>query len=237
MSVLPVLTRPSPRSEFADEFSARHGSPSVADTLAAELVPMPTWKRALDIVGAAVGIPLMFPVFAAISVAITLDSRGGPIFRQERLGKGGRPFTCWKFRSMERNAESRKAELMAFNEAEGNIFKMKHDPRRTRVGTFLRRTSLDELPQLVNVLRGDMSLVGPRPPTPAEVKAYRPEELRRLVVVPGMTGLWQVSLRRQHNFANMVALDAEYVRRFGLKTDIEILFRTVATVLRGTGSY
>lgn len=199
-------------------------------------VAIPPWKRSIDVLGAAFGIVVLFPVFLLISLAIVLDSRGGPIFRQTRVGHGGRCFTCWKFRSMYRGADGMLAEILAHNEANGLIFKMKDDPRRTRVGRLLRKTSLDELPQLWNVLRGDMSLVGPRPPLVSEVLQYDARELQRLATVPGITGLWQVTLRGRHDFADMVALDVEYAERQSFWLDCTILARTVPTVLFGRGS-
>lgn len=204
--------------------------------LADQLVPMPAWKRTIDMLGASFGLLFLSPLLVLLSVAIVLDSRGGPIFRQVRVGHGGRLFTCWKFRSMHRDAETMKHSLMQQNEANGFIFKMREDPRRTRVGRFLRKTSLDELPQLWNVLRGDMSLVGPRPPLPSEVVQYDENQLRRLVAPPGITGLWQVTLRGRHDFADMVALDIEYARSLSFWLDMKILVRTIGTVLRGSGS-
>lgn len=198
---------------------------------------MPRWKRTIDIVGAGAGLILLSPVIAVISLLIMLDSSGGPIYRQRRVGYGGQLFVCWKFRSMHRGADRLLAQLSDANEATGRIFKMRDDPRRTRFGKVLRRTSLDELPQLVNVLRGDMSLVGPRPPLITEVATYEPHELRRLATVPGMTGLWQVTLRGRHEFSDMVTLDVEYGERLSLMLDIQILARTVPTVIFGRGSY
>jgi lipopolysaccharide/colanic/teichoic acid biosynthesis glycosyltransferase len=200
-------------------------------------IPTPAWKRLMDIGGAAVGLAVLFPLLVAISLAIILDSRGGPIFRQARVGCGGRVFTCWKFRSMTRNAEALREMLLAQNEASGHIFKMQNDPRRTRVGRFLRRTSLDELPQLWNVLCGNMSLVGPRPPMVTEVLEYDDNHLQRLAVNPGMTGLWQVTLRHSHHFGDMVALDVEYARRRSFLLDVDILLKTIPTVVLGHGSY
>lgn len=198
---------------------------------------MPAWKRAIDVVGAGIGLLIVAPVVALICIAIVLDSRGSPFFLQQRVGQGGRLFSCWKFRSMCRNAEAMLSDLVAENEATGHIFKMKDDPRRTRVGKLLRKTSLDELPQLWNVLRGDMSLVGPRPPTLPEVMGYNDGELQRLSVAPGITGLWQVTLRGRHDFADMVELDVEYAERMSFLLDCKILALTIPTVLFGRGSY
>jgi lipopolysaccharide/colanic/teichoic acid biosynthesis glycosyltransferase len=200
-----------------------------------------TWCRCpcgstIDIAGAASGLLLLWPLFALIALAIVIDSRGAPFFRQTRVGHGGRTFTCWKFRSMHMGAESMKAQLLAQNDANGRIFKMLEDPRRTRVGRLLRKSSMDELPQLINVLRGEMSLVGPRPPLISEVLDYHPAELRRLATVPGMTGLWQVTLRGRHDFADMMALDVQYAADLSFWTDVKILLRTVPAVLFGRGA-
>jgi len=207
------------------------------EILAGQVVPMPAWKRTIDVFGSFFGLIFLAPFLLAISLAIVLDSRGGPIFRQTRVGHGGKTFTCWKFRSMYQNAEEMQAQLLAANEANGAIFKMKNDPRRTRVGRFLRKTSLDELPQLWNVLKGEMSLVGPRPPLPSEVVRYDPDHLRRLVATPGITGLWQVTLRGRHDLADMVALDFQYAQELSFWLDVKIYFLTIITVLRGSGSY
>ena len=203
-----------------------------------DTVETPWWKRTMDVFGASVGIVVLSPVLLLIGLAIVMESSGGPIFRQARVGRGGKVFTCWKFRSMRRGADAELAELMRENEAEGIIFKMADDPRRTRVGKFLRRTSLDELPQLWNVLRGDMCLVGPRPPTVGEVIRYDRRHLQRLSAQPGMTGLWQVTLRSvRHDFGDMVELDTQYARELSLKLDLKILLKTLPTVLGGKGSY
>lgn len=198
--------------------------------------PMPAWKRAIDVVGAGIGLVLLAPVFAIVALIVAIESPGGPFFRQVRVGKGARTFTCWKFRTMHRDAERMKEALLSQNEASGHIFKMANDPRRTRVGIFLRKTSIDELPQLWNVFRGDMSLVGPRPPVPSEVAEYAPAHLRRLSVEPGITGLWQVTLRGRHDFSDMVALDLEYAQRRSFWLDLKIYALTVVTVFRGEGS-
>jgi exopolysaccharide biosynthesis polyprenyl glycosylphosphotransferase len=194
-------------------------------------------KRGLDIVGATLGIVLLAPLAIVIAVAIRLDSPGPVHYRQKRLGRYGRTFTCLKFRSMYENADQMKDELAQHNEASGPLFKMRDDPRLTRVGRTLRRFSLDELPQLWNVLLGDMSLVGPRPPTPNEVTEYKDWHRRRLDVAPGMTGLWQVSGRSDLTFDEMVMLDLFYAENWSLALDLRILLRTIPSVLRGTGAY
>ncbi len=198
---------------------------------------MPAWKRLVDVVGAVVGMVLLLPLMFALALAVVLDSQGGPIYRQTRVGRGGRCFTCWKFRSMHLGADRMQESLMRHNEADGLIFKMKEDPRRTRVGRWLRRTSLDELPQLWNVLTGSMSLVGPRPPLVTEVLQYDEPHMRRLAAKPGITGLWQVTLRGRHDFADMVELDVQYARELSFRLDLKILLMTLPTVIRGSGSY
>ena len=195
------------------------------------------FKRAVDIIGSLLGLVLGAPLFALIALAIRLDTPGPIIFRQERVGLGGQRFFIYKFRSMRVGAEREKEKLRALNEADGPLFKIRNDPRLTRVGAFLRRTSLDELPQLINVLRGDMSLVGPRPPTPDEVEQYLPWHLQRLAVPPGMTGLWQVSGRSELTFDEMVLLDIYYIEHWSPWLDFAILLRTIPKVLMGEGAY
>ncbi len=194
-------------------------------------------KRMIDVAGATVCLTLGAPLLALIGLAIRLDSPGPIIFRQTRVGAGGRPFETYKFRSMREGAEEELEQLRDLNEAEGPIFKIRDDPRLTCLGRFLRRTSLDELPQLWNVLRGDMSLVGPRPPLPAEVSHYVEWHKRRLEVRPGVTGLQQVSGRSLLSFDEMVLLDVYYIENWSLWLDLKILLRTIPTVLFGVGAY
>jgi exopolysaccharide biosynthesis polyprenyl glycosylphosphotransferase len=194
-------------------------------------------KRALDLVLVSIGLLACSPVLLAVTVAIKLDSVGPVLYRQQRMGKDGRLFSMLKFRSMCADAEQRLEELQAHNEATGPLFKMRRDPRVTRVGAFLRRWSLDELPQLLNVLRGDMSLVGPRPPLPAEVAKYEDWQLVRLRALPGLTGLWQVSGRSAVPFHDMVRLDLHYIRNWSFALDLEILLRTIPAVLTNRGAY
>jgi lipopolysaccharide/colanic/teichoic acid biosynthesis glycosyltransferase len=172
---------------------------------------------------------------AALAVAIKLDSKGPIFFRQERVGLHGRPIGLVKFRSMCQNAEDQLLDLMADNEINGHAFKLSDDPRVTRVGRFLRRTSLDELPQFWNVLRGQMSLVGPRPPLPTEVANYDIWHRRRLSMKPGVTGLWQVGARRSPEFDHWVEQDLTYIDGWSLWLDFKIMARTVPAVLGGTG--
>ena len=195
-------------------------------------------KRLLDFTAALVGIVLLSPVFVGIALAVKLTSPGPVFFTQTRVGRCGRHFRFFKFRSMYVDAEARKAALLGRNESkDGVIFKMKDDPRVTRVGRFLRKSSLDELPQLFNVLLGDMSLVGPRPPLPSEVRAYTLEDRKRLNVIPGITGLWQVSGRSDLPFRRQVQLDQAYIRSHSLASDLKILLKTVPAILTGKGAY
>ena len=195
-------------------------------------------KRLVDGVGSAVLLILLLPVFALVALAIRLESPGPILFRQTRVGRWGKLFTMWKFRSMYTDAEARKAALMADNEmAGGVIFKMKNDPRVTRVGRFIRKTSIDELPQLWNVLRGDMSLVGPRPPVPSEVDQYSLSDRRRLEVIPGITCIWQISGRSEIPFDQQVELDVQYIESQSFWTDLKILLKTIPALLLGTGAY
>jgi exopolysaccharide biosynthesis polyprenyl glycosylphosphotransferase len=194
-------------------------------------------KGAFDRSGAALGLLLLAPVLLGIAIAVKATSHGPVLFRQERVGRGGRIFPMFKFRSMEVDAERRIEQLTAANEGNGVLFKIRHDPRVTRVGRTLRRYSLDELPQLFNVLRGDMSLVGPRPPLPEEVGRYDADMHRRFVVKPGLTGLWQVSGRSNLSGDDSVRIDIHYVENWSLFLDLMILWRTVGAVLRGDGAY
>ena len=198
-----------------------------------------TIKRAMDIVGAGLGLAILAPLFLATVIAIRATSPGKALLRQTRIGQDGKSFNLFKFRSMYIDAEARRAELVAANQhgADGVTFKMKHDPRITRVGRFLRRSSIDELPQLWNVLIGDMSLVGPRPQLPAEVARYRPNERRRLAAKPGLTCLWQVSGRADLAFDRQVELDVDYLNRRNIFFDLLILLRTVPAVLTARGAY
>jgi exopolysaccharide biosynthesis polyprenyl glycosylphosphotransferase len=192
-------------------------------------------KRALDIVGSAFLLMVLSPLLVLIAVLVKLDSRGATLFRQERVGLHGRPFRVIKFRTMCSDAEQKLDDLRGLNIIRGHAFKMERDPRVTRVGRFLRRTSLDELPQLWNALRGEMSLVGPRPPLPCEVAKYDVWHRRRLSMKPGMTGLWQIGSRRNPEFDNWVEKDLEYIDRWSFWLDLKIIARTVPAVLAGEG--
>jgi exopolysaccharide biosynthesis polyprenyl glycosylphosphotransferase len=196
-----------------------------------------TVKRLIDVVASALILVLLLPILALVAVAIKLDSRGPVIFRQTRTGKGGREFAFLKFRTMVRDAEALKMALVSQNEADGPIFKIRSDPRLTRVGRILRRTSIDELPQIWNVLRGEMSLVGPRPPVPSEVAKYEAWQQDRLLVPGGISGLWQVSGRSELTFNQMVLLDLHYIEHWTLGLDFRILMRTVSAVVSRRGAY
>ncbi|MGY1736588.1 sugar transferase [Geodermatophilus sp. SYSU D00684] len=200
--------------------------------------PMRLVKATMDRIGAMLLLVLVLPLLLAVAVAIRADSRGPVLFRQVRIGHEGRPFTMLKFRTMSSDAEDRRAELERHNHnADGLLFKVPGDPRITRVGARLRRHSLDELPQLFNVLCGQMSLVGPRPPLPEEVARYDDSVRRRLLVKPGLTGLWQVSGRSDLTWEETVRLDLRYVENWSLALDLVILFKTLATVARARGAY
>lgn len=200
------------------------------------LYPMAT--RSIDLVASFTGLVLLLPLFALVALWIRLDSPGPVLFSQVRIGRRGRPFRCWKFRSMYMDAEARKIALMDANEMEGGTtFKMKRDPRITRVGRFIRKASIDELPQLWNVFTGDMALVGPRPPVPAEVAVYGAEQRKRLSVKPGITCIWQVTGRSDIPFEQQVALDLQYISERSLWLDIKILLMTVPAVLFARGAY
>ncbi len=194
-------------------------------------------KRAIDIVLVVVSLPLLLPLLLLIGLLVRLDSAGPALFRQTRVGRNGQHFTCYKFRTMVVDAEQRRAELEALNEADGPLFKIRRDPRVTRFGSLLRRLSLDELPQLWNVLRGEMSLVGPRPALPDEVARYSPSHRRRLDVVPGLTGLWQVLGRSDTSFDEMVRLDIYYAENWSVGMDLRILLQTIPAVLLAKGAY
>jgi len=194
-------------------------------------------KRVIDLSISIIAIPFMLILFTVVALLIKLDSPGPVIFKQRRVGKDGRPFHVLKFRSMVEGAEQMQADLEALNEADGPLFKVKRDPRVTRVGKWLRRTSIDELPQLINVIRGEMSIVGPRPGTPEEVAQYEPWQMQRISVLPGITGLWQVSGRSDVPFEEMVLLDIFYIENWSLDLEIRILLQTIPYVLLGHGAY
>lgn len=195
-------------------------------------------KRALDVIGSAAALVMLSPLLLVIAVLIKLEDRGPIMFPQVRVGRYGREFRMFKFRSMRVDAEARLKELLARNQhAKGITFKLKDDPRITSVGKWLRKFSFDELPQFYNVLRGDMSLVGPRPPVPREVALYSLADRRRLAVKPGITCIWQISGRAEIDFPGQVQLDVRYIESSSLLQDVKILLKTIPAVLSGTGAY
>ena len=194
-------------------------------------------KRALDVTGALLALLVSAPVLALLAVIIKLESHGPVFYKSVRIGRGGRAFTFFKLRSMVKDADRKRHTLAHMNEADGPVFKIARDPRITRIGRFLRSTSLDEIPQFLNVLIGDMSLVGPRPPIPSEVSQYEPWQLRRLDVRPGITCLWQISGRSRIGFQEWMRLDLEYIKHQSLRLDLKILMRTIPAVLSREGAY
>jgi lipopolysaccharide/colanic/teichoic acid biosynthesis glycosyltransferase len=197
--------------------------------------PMSRLKRAVDIFGASLGILTLLPLLPFIALAIKLTSRGPVFFTQWRSGRGGRPFRMWKFRTMVADAEARKAELMALNEQDGPAFKIKRDPRITTVGRFLRMTSIDELPQLWNVLKGEMSLVGPRPLPCGEADKCSPWQRRRLDVTPGLTCIWQVKGRSVVSFDDWVRMDLQYIDGQSVGEDLKLILMTVPSMVLRSG--
>ena len=197
-------------------------------------------KRLIDIIGSIVGVVLTIPFIFIVGIAIKLEAKSlkaKVFFVQERVGKDGKLFKMIKFRSMQEDAEEQLKNLLHKNEVKGAMFKMKNDPRVTRVGKFIRKTSIDELPQFFNVLIGDMSLVGPRPPLMREVVQYSDKDKARLLVKPGITGLWQVTVRNNADFDVMVKLDIKYIKQLSIKNDLKIIFKTVAAVVHPNGAY
>jgi exopolysaccharide biosynthesis polyprenyl glycosylphosphotransferase len=194
------------------------------------------FKRAFDIIFSLAAMIAVFPLMFVIAVMIRVDSEGPIFYVSERIGKRGRVFPCFKFRTMVKDAEKKKRELAALNERDGILFKVSNDPRVTRIGRILRKYSLDELPQFFNVFRGEMSVVGPRPPIASEVEKYELEHFRRLEVMPGLTGLWQVHARQDSSFAKYIELDTAYVENWTFWLDVKILLRTAHVVLSGTGA-
>ncbi len=194
------------------------------------------FKRVLDILFSGLLLLALSPFLLFVAIAIKLESTGPVFYASERIGKKGRVFRCYKFRTMVRDADERRAEIMHMNERDGVLFKITNDPRITRLGRFLRKYSLDELPQFINVLRGDMSVVGPRPPLASEVVEYKLNHLRRLDVTPGITGLWQVQGRQDPSFDSYVSLDVTYIENWSLWLDMKIIVRTVGVVFSGTGT-
>jgi exopolysaccharide biosynthesis polyprenyl glycosylphosphotransferase len=231
------------RADFAHSLFARTYLGTVSDIPLLTLASTPhqateiILKRVLDVAASTVGLVVAAPILGLVALLIKLDSRGPVLFRQVRHGLNGRRFVLLKFRSMVHDAERQRDALTGFNEMSGPVFKIARDPRVTRVGRFLRRTSLDELPQLWNVLRGDMSLVGPRPPLPSEVQKYQRWQRRRLSMKPGLTCLWQVNGRNEVDFEEWMKLDMEYIDNWSLGLDFKILARTIPAVIFSRGAH
>lgn len=195
-------------------------------------------KRIMDVVGSFCGIIILSPIFLIVSLLIKIDNPKGSIFfSQIRVGKNETPFKMYKFRSMNPDAENKLEELLKYNEVEGAMFKIKNDPRVTQIGKIIRKTSIDELPQLLNVLKGEMSLVGPRPPLQREVAEYTKYDRQRLLVMPGCTGLWQVSGRNKTGFEDMVKLDIYYISNLSIYNDLVIICKTMIILCSGHGAY
>ena len=194
-------------------------------------------KRIFDLIASLCGLIILSPLFLVVALLIKCEDHGPVFYKQKRVGKDQREFDMFKFRSMHVDADKRLTELKEQNEVDGPMFKMKNDPRITSVGRFLRKTSLDELPQLWNVLRGDMSLVGPRPPLPSEVANYSKYDLQRLWVIPGCTGLWQATERNNVGFEEMIELDLEYIQKRSLLFDAKIILLTIIAIIHPNGAY
>lgn len=212
-------------------------TPAAAQNLPATRPVSHALKRALDVTLAGAALLVLTPFLLVMALIVCLDSPGSPVFRQRRVGQDGRHFTMYKFRSMRRDADQLLQELAEQNEGAGPLFKLSRDPRITRVGRWMRVNSVDELPQLVNVFRGEMSLVGPRPALPSEVEQYSPRAQVRLSVKPGLTGLWQVSGRSDLDWEQSLALDLRYVESWSVAGDVVLLFRTVGAVATHRGAY
>lgn len=219
------------RFKFEEEFDEDAIAIDFSDVLVKESILYPVTKRLIDIVGSLCGIILLSPLFLIVAVLIKLeDPKGKVFFAQERNGRYPKTFKMYKFRSMVHNAEDLLKDLMDRNEQTGPVFKINDDPRITKVGKVIRRTSIDELPQLFNVLKGDMSLVGPRPPIPHEVDQYNSYQMQRLAVKPGLTCIWQVSGRNNIGFDEWVEMDIEYIKTRNLWLDIKLIFKTVGVL-------
>lgn len=230
----PLRLRPGTTSRLPSSLS----SPAEAATIdVTESLGYAVNKRAFDLIVGSFIVLLSLPVIPLVALMIRFDSKGPVFYRQDRVGRGGSTFKFYKFRSMRADSDRLRADLEANNELAGPAFKMKNDPRVTAVGQFLRRSSLDELPQIFNVLKGDMSVVGPRPALPGEVAKYEAWHRRRLEVKPGITCLWQVAGRSHVSFDEWMRLDLEYMSRRGLRTDIAIFLKTIPAVIARRGAY
>jgi lipopolysaccharide/colanic/teichoic acid biosynthesis glycosyltransferase len=225
----------------ADDIVEQPARGDLGELIAVELSGAKTWqlvlKRIIDIIGSSVALIVLSPVLVLAAIAVLADSPGPIFFVQERIGRDGRGFRMYKFRSMGKDADEVRYRHERANECSGPIFKIRRDPRITPVGRVLRKLSIDELPQLINVLRGEMSLVGPRPPLPGEFRRYQAREMQRLLVTPGMTCIWQVRGRSEIDFDEWVELDLEYIRTWSLRLDLKLLFLTIPAVISGRGAY
>ncbi len=227
-----IMYQPETASVYLEQFI---GMPTIGLSSTPQKGTELLIKAFIDYVAAVVGVVVLSPVFLFIALFIKLDSRGPIFFKQERCGVNGRRFTLYKFRTMVVDAEKMREELADANEMDGPVFKIKDDPRITLIGKFLRKTSLDELPQLINILKGEMSVVGPRPPLPSEVEKYKPWQRRRLSMKPGLTCIWQVSGRNGVDFEKWMRMDLEYIDNWSLLLDMKLIFSTIKVVLYGTG--
>jgi exopolysaccharide biosynthesis polyprenyl glycosylphosphotransferase len=231
------------KEDIIKSIEARNAKTSFHHNLKAFFWDATVWlayalKRAMDISVSLIALILLSPLMISVAIAIKIESEGPVIFKQTRVGKNGRHFIFYKFRSMRKTAEADKQKILFQNESkDGVIFKMKEDPRITSVGKFIRKYSIDELPQFFNVLEGSMSLVGPRPPLPDEVKEYTLEDRKRLHITPGITCIWQIAGRSNIPFKQQVSLDEEYIKNRGFFRDIVILLKTIPAVLTGRGAY
>lgn len=195
-------------------------------------------KRMMDMLGSILGLVVLSPLFLVIAIAIQKEEKNSPVFfSQIRIGKNGKEFKMYKFRSMCEDAETKLEDLLQHNEVEGAMFKIKDDPRVTKIGKFIRKTSIDELPQLLNVLKGDMSLVGPRPPLEREIKEYSTYDKQRLLIKPGCTGVWQISGRNNVSFDDMVEMDVHYIKNLSIWNDIKIILKTLLVMIKSEGAY
>ena len=231
----PLRLRPGTPSRLPSSSQSPAADATVIDVT--DPVGYRVTKRAFDLIVGSGILLLLLPVIPLVALMIRFDSEGPVFYRQQRIGMGGRPFRFYKFRSMRADSDRLRAELEARNELKGPVFKMKNDPRVTAVGQFLRRSSLDEIPQIFNVLKGDMSIVGPRPALPGEVARYEAWHRRRLDVKPGITCLWQVAGRSQVDFEEWMRLDIEYMSRRSLRTDVAIFLKTIPAVIARRGAY